>query len=90
MFPEENWGYDKETGEMHKYERVNEDYPKAEVVLNSHLVNCDIEPGYGISRFNAGELLDAYSRGELYGKLKEMAALLKEEDNDVLVLYKFR
>lgn len=90
MFPEENWVYDKETGEMHEYEIVNEDYPKAEVVLNSHLVNCDIESGYGISRFNAGELLEAYSRGELYGKLKEMAALLEEEDNDVLVLYKFR
>lgn len=90
MFPEENWVYDKETGGLHAYEIVNEDYPKAGVVLNSHLVNCDMEPGYGISRFNAGELLDAYSRGELYGGLKEIAALLEEEDNDVLVLYKFR
>jgi len=90
MFPEHNWVYDKETGKMHEYEIVNENYSKAEVVLNSHLVNCDMKTGYGISRFNAGELLDAYSRGELYGKLKEMAALLEEEDNDVLVLYKFR
>lgn len=62
----------------------------AGVALNFHLVNCDMEPSYGISRFNAGELLKTYSRGELYGKLKEMAALLEEEDNDVLVLYKFR
>lgn len=90
MFPEDNWVYNKETGEIHKYELVNEDYPKTKVVLNSHSVNCDIEPGYGISRFNAGELLDAYSKGELYGKLKETAALLEDEDNDILVLYKFK
>lgn len=90
MFPEDNLVYDKETGEIHEYEIVNKDYPKEKVVLNSHLVNGDMEPGYGISRFYAFELLEAYNRGELNGKLKEIAASLEEEDNDVLVLYKFK
>lgn len=57
MFPKENRVYDKEAGKIHEYEIVNEGYPMAGVVLNFHLVNCDMEPSYGISRFNVGELL---------------------------------
>lgn len=45
MFPEDNLVYDKETGETHKYEIVNENYPNAEVVLNSHLANYDMTSG---------------------------------------------
>lgn len=90
MFPEKNWVYNKENGETNEYKLTNEDYPSEKVILNSHLVNCDIQPGYGISRFNSGELIEAYNEGRIYGKLKEIASSLKDEDNDILVLYKFK
>lgn len=50
----------------------------------------DMQSGYGLSRYNAGELLEAYQKGKLYGELKDLASSLKEEDNDVLILYKFK
>ena len=39
---------------------------------------------------NADELLEAYQEGKLYGELKDLASSLKDEDNDVLILYKFK
>lgn len=90
MFPEINWVYNKENGDINEYEIRNDDYPDAKIVLSSHLVNCDMQSGYGISRFNADELLEAYQEGKLYGELKDLASSLKDEDNDVLILYKFK
>lgn len=63
MFPETNWVYNKENGDINEYEIRNDDYPDAKIVLNSHLVNCDMQSGYGVSRFNAGELVEAYQEG---------------------------
>lgn len=90
MFPETNWVYNKENGDINEYEIRNDDYPDAKIVLNSHLVNCDMQSGYGVSRFNAGELVEAYQEGKLYGELKHLASSLEDEDNDVLILYKFK
>lgn len=90
MFPETNWVYNKENGDINEYDIRNDDYSDAKIVLNSHLVNCDVQSGYGVSRFNAGELVDAYQKGNLSGKLKDLASSLEEEDNDVLILYKFK
>ena len=90
MFPETNWVYNKENGDINEYEIRNDDYSDAKIVLNSHLVNCDVQSGYGVSRFNASELVDAYQKGKLSGKLKDLVSSLEEEDNDVLILYKFK
>lgn len=49
----------------------------------------DMQSGHGISRYNAGELLEACQEGKLYGELKDLASSLNEED-DVLILYKFK
>lgn len=35
-------------------------------------------------------LIDAYNEGKLSGRLKEIAANLKEEDNPVFMIIKFR
>lgn len=90
MFPTTDWVYDKSTGSISEYKIVNEDYPSKEFTLTSHNVNCDMPFGYGISRYRAYKLVEAYKEGELHGRLKEIAATLQEEDNDVLVLYKFK
>ena len=38
----------------------------------------------------ASKLREFYEAGKLKGKLKEVAAKLKEDDNDVVVIYKLK
>ncbi len=90
MFPSVKWVCDRETGQMNEYEVVNEDYPDKKIVLESHIVNCDVRSGYGVTRYNADGLLSAYEEGKLNGRLKEIAATLNEEDNDVLMVLRFK
>lgn len=90
MFPSTNWVYDKESGTLCEYTMTNEDYPEEKILLESHIVNCDIQPGWGISRFNADKLIEAYHEDKLVGKLKEVASTLQEEDNDVLMVMRFK
>ena len=90
MFPTTDWVYDKGTGSISEYKIVNEDYPSKKFTLTSHNANCDMPFGYGISRYRAYKLVEAYQEGGLHGRLKDIAATLQEEDNDVLVLYKFK
>ena len=40
--------------------------------------------------FEAYELVEAYKKGELKGKLKEIAAGLGAEDNPVIMLVKYK
>lgn len=89
MFPETNWAYNKESGEISEYEIINDDYPDAEI-LSSYIVNCDIQAGYGMSRISAEGLLEAHKEGKVHGKLKDIATSIKEEDNYIIVLYKFK
>lgn len=90
MFPTTDWVYDKGTGSISEYKIVNEDYPSKKFTLTSHNANCDMPFRYGISRYRAYKLVEAYQEGGLHGRLKDIAATLQEEDNDVLVLYKFK
>lgn len=90
MFPSQNWVYNKEDSSIHEYKIINEEYPDMNFTLDAHMVNCDIQPGYGVGRLTAGRLVDAYENGKLQGKLKEIAATLNEEDNDVLMVFNFK
>jgi hypothetical protein len=51
----------------------------------SHLVNRDI---VAFQNLEAYQLVEAYKKGELKGKLKEIAAGLKEGSNPVVMLMK--
>ena len=90
MFPETNWVYNKKDGSISEYEIVNKDFPDNKMTLTSHHVNCSTNPGYGMFRYRAYELVEAYQEGKLFGKLKDIAATLDEEDNDVIVVCKFK
>lgn len=46
--------------------------------------------GYGVIRLVAGKLKAALEDGKLHGQLKEIAKGVQEEDNDVLMLLKFK
>ncbi len=81
--------YDKQEKEFFKYNVYNGDYLiKKEVYMNTfRIVNnqnelcCPLE---------ASELVDAYKKGLLKGKLKEIAATLNEESNPVIMLIKHK
>ena len=90
MFPETNWVYNKKDGSISEYEIVNKDFPDNKMALTSHHVNCSTNPGYGMFRYRSYELVEAYQEGKLFGKLKDIAATLDEEDNDVIVVCKFK
>ena len=90
MFPKTNWVYDKDKKNIYEYNIVNKDFPEIQLALDAHMLNLDIEPGYGLSRFNSGQLIEAFKNGKLQGKLKDIASTLNEEDNDVLMLLKFK
>ena len=50
-------------------------------------MNREIE---SYQKIEADELFEAYEKGQLKGKLKEIAAKLKEEDNPVIMLIKHK
>jgi hypothetical protein len=43
-----------------------------------------------MKRLEAPDLIEAYEKGELKGRLKEIAATLDEESNAVIMLAKYR
>ena len=43
-----------------------------------------------VEKIEANELVEAYERGELNGKLKEIAATLDEESNPIIMLAKYK
>ena len=48
------------------------------------------QPGWGVQCYSAAGLRKALEQNRLKGKLKELAAQLDEEENPVLVVYKFK
>ena len=48
------------------------------------------QPNCAMNGIPAYQLCEAYEAGKLKGKLKEVASQLKEDDNDVVVIYKFK
>lgn len=89
MFSDEGWVYEKNEGKIFKVEVVNEDYEEEPVSLCSHIMQYQHPLGYTSIVYSTHKLLEALEKGQLKGKLKEIAENLKEEDNDVLVLLKF-
>ena len=43
-----------------------------------------------MTRLDAADLVEAYKKGQLKGKLKEIAAKLDEESNAVIMLAKYK
>lgn len=89
MFSDESWAYEKDEGKLFKVEVVNEDYEEGPISLCSHIMQYQHPLGYTSIVYSTHKLLEALEKGQLKGKLKEIAENLDEEDNDVLVLLKF-
>jgi hypothetical protein len=88
-FPRTYIIYDRQEKVFSGYIVYNGDYTtKKEVYMNAtNPVNHEIESWY---RLEAFQLVESYKKGELKGKLKEIAATLDEEDNPVIMLIKHK
>ncbi|WP_080903084.1 6-bladed beta-propeller [Parabacteroides sp. Marseille-P3160] len=90
-YPDVQLMYDKQTQEMCAYDVYNEDCPNTKSLF-FRANECEIisEDDMDIFFLRPSMLLEANSKGELKGQLKEIVATLKEDDNPVLMLIKFK
>lgn len=86
-----NLMYDKKAGSIYEYTVYNGDYSKKRTVDLAHEV-AYVNKGEiaFIKKLEAHLLVESYEKGELKGKLKELAATLDEESNPVIMLAKYK
>ncbi|MFV0397973.1 MAG: 6-bladed beta-propeller [Bacteroidales bacterium] len=87
--PKINIMYDKKTGAICEYEMYNDDFTNKQPVSMIGRIgyNGDVIFWDTIEAFT---LVEAYKKGELKGRLKEIAATLNEESNPVIMLAKYK
>ena len=88
-YPRKFFMYDKQEKAFFGYNVYNGDFSsKREIYMNAlSPVNHEIASWQNLE---ADDLFDAYKKGHLKGKLKDIAASLKEEDNPVIMLVKHK
>lgn len=94
-FPTTELVYDKQENAIYRYIIYNSDFMEkkplnlvSEIPIVLIILNND-EIAY-TTRLEAPDLIDAYERGKLKGKLKEIAAGLTEESNPVMMIVKYK
>ena len=79
--------YDRKEKSIYKYVLYNNDYSNKERVNIGIWRNTNDEIGY-YQKIEAYELVDAYKKNKLKGKLKDVASKLDEDSNAVIMLVK--
>jgi len=89
VFPVTHLMFDRQENRIYEYTVYNDDFSPKRPVENliKRPVNNEI---VFWQRLEADDLFDAYREGQLKGRLKEIAAGLKEEDNPVIMLVKHK
>ena len=88
-FPTTNLVYDKQDQKFYECIVYNDDFSTRTTVDMSQQRRIDDGIAFW-QKFEASELVEAYNKGELKGRLKEVAAKLDEEDNPVIMLARHR
>lgn len=87
-FPLSDLMYDKQENTVFKPSVFNGDFViKRKVDMTSHPVNSGIA---AFQNLEAYRLVEAYKKDELQGRLKEIAAKLKEGSNPVIMVMKYK
>jgi len=87
-FPSTDLMYDMQEKTLFEYTLYNDDYTtKREISLGSQPINHSIA---ACQSLEASMLIEANEKGELKGKLKEIAATLDEESNPVILLVRYK
>lgn len=79
--------YDRQGKTIYKYTVYNNDFSERAEDMSLRSINNEIAL---VQTLQAHELVEAYEKGKLKGKLKEIAAKLNEEDNPVIMLVKHK
>lgn len=79
--------YDKQTNDFYQLNLLNKDDSNK---YNINLIGTSLLHNTSLCLINPGYLLQAYNDGKLQGTLKLVASKLKEDDNPVLMLIKFK
>jgi len=88
LFPKTYLMYDRQEKTIHEYTVYNADYSNQITVnMSRNTVNDEIAFHQKIESY---QLVDAYEKGELKGRLKEIAAGLDADDNPVIMLAKYK
>ncbi|MEG1380533.1 MAG: 6-bladed beta-propeller [Bacteroidales bacterium] len=80
---------DRRTGKIEEIEFYNSDFSTKSRNMRMGSIKSIVK-NYCISWYSSERLIDQYNAGLLKGKLKEVASKLLIEDNDVLILCKFK
>lgn len=87
-FPLTGLMYDKQENAVFEPSVINGDFVKRKTVdMTSHPVNNEIAAFQNIEAY---QLVEAYKKDELKGKLKKIAAELSEESNPVIMVMKYK
>ena len=93
-FPVKAYMMDKKTNQIYYLKDYfkNKDYIGLKVHLDMFgpSVLADLPNNVCVQSLNITKVCEAYEEGKLSGKLKDIAANLKEDDNPVLMIIKFR
>lgn len=86
-FPKTDLVYDRQKKALYEYILYNDDYSNKQRVsmVTSETKNGEIAFW---QKIESGELVESYRKGELKGKLKDVAAGLDEDSNPVIMLVK--
>ena len=88
FYPKNYFMYDIKEKKIYETTVYNDDYSnKMEVEMIRK--GCNDEIAFW-QKIEAYELVEAYGKGQLQGKLKEVAEKLDEESNPVIMLVKYR
>ena len=79
--------YDRKDGKIYHPKFTNKDFPSME---KKHMEFCEEIDNCATVQLEAFELLESLEAGKLSGELKTIAEGLKEDDNPVLMVVKFK
>lgn len=83
--------YDKSEGRIYKQKVILDDFPEKEIFISASLASGTQNAHEILIELTIDELMDAYKKNQLKGRLREMAASMNEEsENNVLILLKLK
>jgi hypothetical protein len=85
-FSTKNFCYHKKEAKIYEANIINSDYS----TNDEFKIESPVSPGVLVKQIDAYQLINAYQKGELKGKLKEIASTLNENDNPVLMIIKLK
>ena len=89
MFYAKTFAYDREDGSFYEPTVISGDYDNWRLPVNSGAIGHNTVNAISVN-LSAVSLVIALEEGKLHGKLREVASTLKEDDNPVIMIVRFK